>query len=224
MPEYFHLDRVKLSMRELRQISPGLYGIRGILLKCGLLPRFSKHPLVLPEGIRRVPFDDFPIEARRDLEPAIDAAVAAGLRWQFCYQTLPDNEFNPADVARAIAFLSEDQRYWGLLAWVRVQRSHVVRKRSAFQCRSQLTTGEALSTVNRPPTFDPPAHLSIARIVGGSPQAVVDLHLKRLQAVAADQIVRVTEEQLGHLLVKQSQELFNELLRRGVLRALQSRP
>jgi hypothetical protein len=210
-------------MRQCAQISPGLYGIRGILLKCGLLPRFSQHPLVLPEGIRHLPFDDFPIEARLDLQPAIDAAIAAGLRWQFCYRTLPDNEFNPADVTRAIAFLSEDHRFWGVLAWARIERAPVVRKLSAFQCRSLLTTGDALSTTNRRPTFDPPAHLSIARIVGGSPQAIVDLHLRRLQEVAADQIVRVTEEQLGSLLLRQSQELVNELLRRGLLRAVEDR-
>jgi hypothetical protein len=224
MPQYFHLDRARLSMRELRQISRGLRGsVVAVLLKCGLIPSFSQHPLVRPESICRVPFEQFPIEARKDLQPAIDEAVGAGLRLQFYYRTLPENEFNPADLARAIAFLSEDQRLWGVLAWARVQRSHLVRQRSVFQCRSLLTTGEALSTVNQRPTFDAPAHLAIDRVVGGSPQAVVDLHLRRLQAVPPDQIVRVPPDELEDVLVRQGQELFNELLRRGLLSPLPAR-
>jgi hypothetical protein len=130
---------------------------------------------------------------------------------------MPENEFNPADVARAIAFLSEDHCFWGVLAWVRVQRSRLVRKRSAFMCRSMLATGEGLTTNNHPPTFDPPAHVAIHRVVGGSPQVIVDVHRRRLQAVPADQIVRVPEGGLESVLLKQSQELFNELRRRGLL-------
>jgi hypothetical protein len=211
-------------MRELRQISRSRRrSLVALLLKCGLIPTFSKHPLVRPESIYRLPFDQFPLEARQDLQPAIDEAVGTGLRLQFYYGTLPDNEFNPADVARAIAFLSEDQRLWGVLAWARVQRSHLVRQRSAFQCRSLLTTGEALSTVNQRPTFDPPAHIAVERVVGGSPRAVVDLHLRRLQAVPPEQIVRVPPGELENVLARQAQELFNELLRRGLLRLLPGR-
>jgi hypothetical protein len=225
MPQYYNLDRARLSMRELRQISRGLRGsLVAVLLKCGLIPTFSKHPLVRPESIYRLPFDQFPIEARQDLQPAIDEAAGAGLGLQFYYRTLPKNEFNPADIALAVAFLSEDQRFWGVLVWVRVQRSHLVRQRSAFQCRSLLTTGETVSTVNRPPTFDPPAHLAIERVVGGSPRAIVDLHLRRLQAVPPDQIVRVSSGELENLLARQAQELFNELLRRGLLKPLPGRP
>ncbi len=211
-------------MRELRQISRGLKGFcAAISLKSGLIPSFSKHPLVRPESIRRLRFDQFPIEARRDLQPAIDETVAAGLRLQFYYQTLPENEFNPADVARAIAFLSEDHRLWGVLAWARVQRRHLVRQRSAFACRSLLTTGQGLSTVNQRPTFDPPDHVAIDRVVGGSPRVIFDLHLKRLQAVPPEQIVRVAEGELEEVLVKQSQELFNQLRRRGLLTPLEGR-
>src|ERR1700677_3664522 len=83
MPQCFHLDRARLSMRELRQISRGLRGsVVAVLLKCGLIPSFSQHPLVRPESICRVPFEQFPIEARKDLQPAIDEAVGAGLRLQ----------------------------------------------------------------------------------------------------------------------------------------------
>jgi hypothetical protein len=224
MPQYYHLDRAKLSLRELRQISRSRRRLLVALsLKCGLIPTFSKHPLVRPEGIRRLPFDQFPIEARQDLQPAIDEAVGAGLRLQFYYGTLPENEFNPADIARGIGFLSEDERVWGVLTWARVQRSHLVRQRSAFQCRSLLTTGEALSTVNQPPTFDPPAHIAIDRVVGGSPRAVVDLHRRRLQVVPPEQIVRVAEGELENVLARQGQELFNELLRRGLLSPLPGR-
>jgi hypothetical protein len=224
MPQYHHLDRARLSMQELRRISPGLRGsLVAVLLKCGLIPTFSKHPLVRPESIHRQPFDQFPIEARQDLQPAIDEAVATGLRPQFNYQILPENEFNPADRALAIAFLSEDQRLWGVLSWARVQRSHLVRQRSAFQCRSLLSGGEALSTVNQPPRFDPPAHIAIERVVGGSPRAIVELHLRRLQAVAPDRIVRVPAGELENVLARQAQEFFNELLRRGLLTPLPGR-
>jgi hypothetical protein len=211
-------------MRELRRISRSRRRIVvALLLKCGLIPTFSKHPLVRPEGIGRLPFDQFPLEARQDLQAAIDEAVGTGLRLQFYYRTLPDNEFNPTDVARAIAFLSEDQRLWGVLTWARVRRSHLVRQRSAFQCRSLLTSGEALSTVNQRPTFDPPAYIAVERVVGGSPRAVVDLHLKRLRAVPPEQIVRVPPGELENVLARQAQELFNELLRRGLLRPLPGR-
>jgi hypothetical protein len=225
MPQYYHLDRAKLSMRELRQISRSLRAyLSAVLLKCGLIPTFSRHPLVRPESIHRLPFDQFPIEARQELQPAIDEAAAAGLRLQFCYRTLPKNEFDPADTALQIAFLSEDQRLWGVLAWVRVQRSHVVRQLSAFQCRSLLNTGETLTTVNQPPRFDPPAHLAIERMVGGSPRAIVELHLRRLQAVPPDRIVRVPPDELENLLTRQAQELLNELLRRGLLKPLPDCP
>ncbi len=224
MPHYFYLNRSKLSLRELRQISPGLSRLPWILLyKSGLVTSLAKNPQVRPEGIRRLPFEQFPTEARQDLQPVVDAAVAAGLRLQFCYQTLPENEFNPMDSARMVAFLSEDHRLWSVLAWVRVQRSVVVRKRSAFQCRSLLASGAVLVTNNRRPLFDPPAHLSVERVVDGSPQAVVDLHLKRLQGVPPEQIVRVTEDGLEEVLLKQAQELSNELRRRGVLVPLEGR-
>jgi hypothetical protein len=59
MPHYFYLNRSKLSLRELRQLSPGLSRLPWILLyKSGLVTSLAKSPQVRPEGIRRVLFEE----------------------------------------------------------------------------------------------------------------------------------------------------------------------
>jgi hypothetical protein len=205
-------------MRELRRVSPGLRGLRAaLMLKLGLIPSFSPYPLVRPEGLRRIQFDQFPIESRADLQPSIDETIASGLTLKFCYQILPENEFNRLDVARAVAFLSPDQRFWAVLGWARVQRSVIVRQRTAFLCRSLLTSGEVLMTVSRPPMFDQPVNVRVEHHARGSPRQIIGLHHKRLAALNPDAIVPVADADLERMLVLQAQGLIDALSARGLL-------
>jgi hypothetical protein len=199
MPQYYSIDRTKLTMGELWWVSTTWMSlIAGLLVKWRVVGPHLGAPIVRPEGIRPLRFDQFPAQSRVDLQPAIDNVIAAGLTVQMYYQAVPENEFKSEDVARAVAFLTDDHRMFAVLAWERVQRSAVVltrsvtavRKRSDFQCISLLTTGEVLITVNRRRIFDGMAHVSAEHVVGASPAAIIALHGRRLSAVPQDQIVR----------------------------------
>jgi len=198
--------------------------IAGLLVKWRIAGKSLGAPMVRPEGIRRLQFEQFPVEARGDLQPAIDDAIASGLRAHFYYQTVPENEFKSEDVARAAALVSDDYRLYGVLAWVRIQRTAevlkqtvtAVRKRSDFQCLSLLTTGEVLMTSNRRLTFDGLPHVSAERIVDGSPADIIAFHRRRLTGIPQDQILRVSDAELEDVLVQQMQKRFNGLIRRGL--------
>jgi hypothetical protein len=205
-------------MRELRRVSPGLRGLRvALLVKLRLIPSFSQYPLVRPEDLRRIQFDQFPIEARADLQPSIDETIASGMTREFCYQILPENEFNRIDVARAVAFLSPDHRFWAVLGWVRVQRSVIVRQRTAFLCRSLLTNGEVLMTVSRRPMFEQPANVRLEHHARASPRQIIGLHQRRLDALNPGAVIPVSDADLERVLVLQAQGLIDALSSRGLL-------
>jgi hypothetical protein len=225
MPQYYVLDRTKLSVRDVWRTSRSMRSFfAGLLTKWRIAGKTRGAPIVRAEGIRRLTFEEFPPEARADLEIVRDEIIAAGLLPQFYYQVIPENALQPDDIARGVVFQSSDRLTVGMLAWTRIARTAeflkqsvtVVRKHSPFQCLSWLSDGHVLVTTNNRRSFDWPANVQTEQDVGAPSGQIVAMHLRRLSAVSRDNVVVTSGVEVEGAIVQLMQARLDILIERGL--------
>lgn len=215
LTDYYKIDLRRPHFRELWRLveSPIPFLVLSVR-KLLRLPsgRTAINAIRRPATLQILKHDDVPPEVWDAWSEGLQTCREQGLTLSFLH-SLPSIGAGNSNYQASL--LSADEMVSATCVYVRVRRGRIDRVVSGHAVSSMLADGRYANTMGVPQAFTRPSNVSVKRLTGASMSRLLEAHRARISTF--DQpIVRM--ERAGHYdrVLKAHQELFDEMVRRGV--------